>query len=87
MSRSRKKRPFASYCGGSQKRDKRVCNRAMRRSDKVSLRLRGEEALYLRPAEALNPYNMAQDGPRYYRPRCRCPSLGWKEWFLWVVSK
>ncbi len=88
MSRSRKKRPFAAHCGGSQKKDKRICNRVMRRTAKVSLRVHGEDAQYLSHDEAHNKWAMSQDGSRHYRPFSKVPGwMGWYEWFRWVLSK
>lgn len=88
MSRSRKKRPFAAYCGGSQKKDKRICNRVMRRTARVSLHVHGEDAMYLRHDDALNKWAMSQDGSRrYYSFRMSPPSMKWRQWFKWVLSK
>lgn len=60
MSRSVRKRPFAAHCGGSQKRDKRICNRVMRRTAKVSLRVHGEDAAYLVHDEAHNKWEIGR---------------------------
>lgn len=88
MSRSRKKRPFAAHCGGSQKKDKRICNRVMRRTGRESLRLHGDEAMFLCHDEARNKWVMVQDGPRRYRPFSTTPVwMDWHQWFRWVISK
>jgi hypothetical protein len=92
MSRSRKKRPFAAYCGGSQKEDKRICNRLMRHTARVTLHvsLRDEEMelLFLRPDEALDKWSMSQDDTRHYAPYSRKANwMGWYGWYRWVVAK
>jgi len=91
VSQSYRKRPFAAYCGGSQKQDKRICNRIRRRSDRVLLSLCGEEALFLRCHEALNRYSMSQDGTRHYAPWSRhAPPDGrrdYRRWYRWVKAK
>jgi len=88
MSRSRKKRPFAAYCGGSQKKDKRICNRVMRHAGRVSLRIHGEDALYLIHDEARNKWAMVQDGSRRYCPFHKSSEwVEWYQWFRWVLSK
>jgi len=91
MSRSQRKRPFAAYCGGSQKQDKRICNRIMRRTGRIKMRVDGEEALFPRHDEALNKYSMDQDGTRHYSPFVPCRSYGWarnyRDWFKHVKAK
>ena len=88
MSQSKKHRPYAAYCGGSQKRDKSICNRIMRRTGKVDLRLHGEDALFLRHDEALNKWAMSQDGTRHYHPFSKAPTwMGWYKWFRWAIAK
>ena len=87
MTDSFRRRPYASYVGGSQKRDKRICNRIMRRTNRVLARLRGEDALYLRHDEALNKWSMAQDGTRHYRPYNPRGWRTYREWYRWALSK
>jgi hypothetical protein len=85
---SYRRRPFAAYCGGSQKRDKRVCNRIARRSNRVRLAQDGAEALFLRKDEALSPWDMAQDGTRGYRPLSRWdPARSYRAWYRWAKAK
>ena len=88
MSRSQRKRPFAAFCGGSQKQDKRICNRIMRRVGRVKLRVDGEEALLPRHDEALNRYSMSQDGTRRYTPyHCQPWYKNYRNWFKHVKAK
>jgi len=93
MSRSLKNRPFAPFCGSdSQKQDKRICNRIMRRSARVKVRVDGEEALFLRHDEALNKYSMSYDGSRRYTPYLPCRSWSHlysdhRNWFKHVKAK
>jgi hypothetical protein len=88
VTHSIRRQPFAPYCGGSQKKDKRVCNRIARRANRVRLAREGEEALFLRQDEALSPYAMSQDGSRGYRPLSAWdPARGYREWFRWAKAK
>ena len=89
MSRSVKHHPFSVYCGGSQNQDKRICNRIIRRSDKVSLRVNGEDAYYLTKTEALDRWSMTQDGTRHYAAYdpIKYERLGWYRWYRWVLAK
>jgi len=99
MSRSFRKRPFAAYCGGSQKKDKQIGNRIMRRTARVEVRVHGEDACFLSYDEAMNPWRMSQDGTRCWQswlsyqmrhhmphmPGCR--TLDYRYWFRWVKAK
>ena len=89
MSGSVKKRPFAPYCGGSQKRDKRICNRIIRRCGRVSLRHHGEDAVFFTKSEALNRWGMSQDGSRHYCPwdPIKYDQWGYRCWFRWAKAK
>lgn len=74
MSRSRKKRPFSGITTApSEKRDKRICNRSMRKENKIRMRL-GEEADFIDKREAMNAYSMAKDGRMRFDPE-RHPRL------------
>ena len=89
MSRSFRRRPFAAYVGGSQQRDKRLCNRITRRTNRVRLAAAPdpEAALLVRPREALNAYSMAQDGTRGYRPFDPAGRLSYRAWWRWAKAK
>ena len=70
MSRSRKKTPVSTVaCCKSQKRDKRICNRAFRRKSKISLK-QGRELPY-RTREIMDVWNFAGDGKCYWGFDCK----------------
>lgn len=68
MSRSVRRRPFAAYCGGSQKKAKVCCNRTLRHHNRLALYNHGEGALFALPDEVMSAWEMPQDGSRGYRP-------------------
>lgn len=87
MSRSIRRRPFAPYCGGSQKDDKRICNRTLRHANRQRLRVHGDERAFMTPDEAYNVYNWSQDGTRHYAPYRERPGFTYREWYRWVKAK
>lgn len=88
MSRSFKHRPFAGYCGGSQKQDKRIGNRIMRRTSRILTRVCDPDVvIYPVYDEVMNSWSMSQDGTRHYRPREECPRMTDYDYFRWVLRK
>lgn len=71
MSRSVRHRPYAAYCGGSQKKAKVCCNRSLRHHNRLALYNHGGEAHFALPGEVLSTWKMPQDGSRGYRPWSR----------------
>lgn len=60
MSRSRKKSPCVTYCGRTNKKSKRFCNRKFRRMSKV--RLLGDREPLHNLNEAMGTYSFDTDG-------------------------
>jgi hypothetical protein len=100
MSRSVRRRPFNSINGhSSQKRDKQICNRIMRHANRQALAVNGENAWYMIKHEALNRWEMVQDGRRSYQPFDPAPrwlvlhpgglssSDLWYRWYRCVKAK
>jgi len=85
MSRSFRRLPYAAWCGGSQKKAKRSCNRIMRRWNRMALLLHLENAVFIRVPEAMDVWAMPQDGPRHYRPYREGDD--WMRWYRWVKAK
>jgi len=71
MSRSVRRRPFAAYCGGSQKKAKVCCNRSLRHHNRQVLYNHGEGAQFVLPDEVMSTWKMPQDGSRGYRSWAR----------------
>ena len=68
MSRSRKKQPYAPFCGGgSQGEWKRIYNRRLRRGNSQLLHVHGEEAEFYTLDEKGNQYDGPYDGSKGYR--------------------
>lgn len=84
MSRSRRKRPFYALCGGSQKKAKRCCNRIMRRTNRVILQT-SSARVFIDKREALNCYDMPQDGSRRYGPYDG--RMDYMRWYHAVLGK
>jgi hypothetical protein len=71
----------------------------MRLHDRLALLASGEDALFMLPHQAMNPYWTPQDGNRCYRSfehlRMRlhppgCPGrrdLDYRQWYRWVKAK
>ena len=99
MSRSVRKRPFVAINGhASQKRDKRICNRVMRHTNRQALGVAGEDAGFMVKDEAMNRYDMVQDGRRSYQPFDPAPRWSflrpelsdqelWYRWYRAVRAK
>lgn len=95
MGHSYRRQPYTVYAGNSQKKDKRICNRIMRRHGRVALLARGDEAMYLRHTEALDRWSMSQDDTRHYSSwlhyQARIRSYGsepdYRSWYRWVKAK
>lgn len=95
MSRSVRKRPCAAWCGGSQKKDKRICNRIMRRRNRVAIRAADVDVVeFLTKRTALNVYSMSQDGSRhweswlsYQHRRYPLAAADYRAWFRWAKAK
>jgi hypothetical protein len=89
VSRSHKRRPHASICGRSQKRDKRIANRCLRRTTRVEVAHGAEIVTTMR--EAANVYNWSQDGTRrwwsFAVAKRRNPSITLHRWRKWAVMK
>jgi hypothetical protein len=63
MSRSVKKTPIVGNCGGSEKYDKRIANRRLRRAVKTWVRRPDGVIPGLR--DVSNPWSMAKDGKHW----------------------
>lgn len=87
MTHSFRRRPFAAYCGGSQKQDKRICNRAARRINRVRLRTKGDEHLFTRNREVMDTWSMSQDGTRHYAPYDPRVFETYRRWYRWAKAK
>lgn len=92
MSRSIRRRPFAPFCGGrSQKKDKRICNRIIRRNNRMLLLDQDTGGVvFIHKREALDVWCMPQDGSKHYQPfggKRGNSRLEYMEWFRWVVAK
>lgn len=70
VSRSRRKTPIICNSGArtSEKEDKRLCNRALRRKTKEAV-MRGEEDVFPVPNEIVDPWSMSKDGKRFFDPK------------------
>lgn len=78
MSRSRRRRPYRPMCGGgSLNESKRIGNRIMRRTGRVELRMKGEDAVFLVYDEAMNLWSTPHDGPKSYCPFEWRPRIRW----------
>jgi len=66
MTRSVRKRPYASWCGGSQKKAKVCGNRILRHRNRNLLAIHGEDAPFFIMDEVMDRYSMPQDGSRHY---------------------
>lgn len=72
MSRSRRKTPIRGMSSAdSEKQDKRMANRKLRRRVRSALRVEPEAPLP-RLREVSNPWSMDKDGKRFFDPE-RCP--------------
>lgn len=81
MSRSRRRRPFRPICGGgSLKVSKQIGNRIMRRTGRVELRMKGEDAVFLVYDEAMNLWDTPHDGKKSYHPYDWRPRIFWDYW-------
>lgn len=69
MSRSRRKTPIFGHAGESEKDDKRLCNRKIRRIAKEKLSLDPDGYLEPLPNEVYNVWSMAKDGKSYWIPK------------------
>lgn len=68
MSRSYRHNPYTGMTNApSEKQDKRICNRRLRRRNKQRL-LSGEEHIFLTKEEAMNIAVMDKDGKFYFDP-------------------
>jgi len=85
MSRSIRRRPFAALCGGSQKRDKQLCNRIARRTNRVRLAAGSDD--FMRNREALSTWLMSQDGTRHYAPYDPVRFDSYLIWWKWAKRK
>ena len=86
MSRSRKKRPFESICGGaSAKRDKRTAARGVRRVQKLALQVAGDHDNLLLPHRYECPWNetwsWGRDGKQHYS------ALTARDWAQFLASR
>ncbi len=99
MTNSIRRRPFAAYCGGSQKFDKRIGNRALRRKNRVLLQTDPDPVFWIMD-EVMNQYSMVQDGSRQWQPFWKSvgPFLRWplpgetiesvyRRWYRWAKAK
>ena len=68
MSRSRKKNPYSGLTGArSEKQDKRICNRKMRRHNRARVAV-GEESEFLSRRQAVDVWAMDKDGKVRFDP-------------------
>ena len=71
MSRSRRKSPFIGTCGHSEKYDKRINNRKMRRINKVFLQEFGDQDKLTTMQDVSDPWGMYKDGRIFFDPEER----------------
>lgn len=77
MSRSHKYHMFATLCGGSNKKDKRIANRKFRRINNLAVKHNLDKLLY-KLRECSNTWNFTTDGLAYYQnPK------EWKRFRMW----
>lgn len=75
MSRSRRKRPFSGITtSDTEKQDKRIANRKLRRKVKVRLATDPEPDVLPHVREVSDPWGMAKDGKMRFDPE-RHPGL------------
>jgi len=91
MSRSRKKRPFTTYvvCH-SQKEDKQLGNRRLRRISKQLTDTWAEQDLdliYPVMDEIMDVWSMAKDGPSHYSPFSMWHCNSWFEYYKCILMK
>lgn len=67
MSRSRRKTPIFGHAGKSEKKDKRLANRAFRRSEKTKIIAEEFEQIPIYMREVVNVWAMSKDGKSYFR--------------------
>ncbi|MDH3208466.1 MAG: hypothetical protein OEO79_17835 [Gemmatimonadota bacterium] len=69
MSQSRKKTPISGITtAGSEKQDKRIANRRVRRAVKQALHTLEDAEVLPHRRELTNPWTMAKDGKRWFDP-------------------
>lgn len=70
MSRSRKHTPKRGMTtANSEKWDKRLANRTLRRHNKILVNKSGEETLPLKMNQVMTIWHMRKDGKTYFDPR------------------
>ena len=77
MSRSHKYHTFATICGGSNKKDKRLANRRFRRINNLAVKHNLDKLLY-KLKECSNTWNFRTDGLAYYQD-----PKEWKRFRMW----
>lgn len=65
MSRSRKKTPAITWCGNTNKKSKRTCNRIFRKLAKARIRQSQDPPLKL--SEVMDTWDFNTDGLAHYR--------------------
>lgn len=65
MSRSKKKTPIFGNAGGSEKQDKRIANRKLRRKVNELNKKPDEDVQFPKIKEVSNPWGMSKDGKHY----------------------
>ena len=68
MSRSIKKNPGHTWCGRSQKKGKRFCNRRFRRNEHLAVSTGNFISLPLRTRELTNQCDLGGDGKGFFCP-------------------
>lgn len=77
MSRSHKYHPFATVCGGSNKKDKRIANRKFRRINNLAIKHNLDKLLY-KLRECSDTWTFNTDGLAYYQD-----PKEWKRFRMW----
>ena len=66
MGKSFRKHRIFGNCGGSEKKDKRICNRKVRRKAREQIERGDYELPFTIQDEALNKWSMNKDGKHYW---------------------
>ena len=80
MSRSRKYHTFTTWCGGSNRKDKRLANRRFRRINNLAIKHNFDKILY-KLRECSNVWTFNTDGLAHYiSPKVYKQLRTWAEW-------
>ena len=84
MSRSKRK-PYITWCNGSNKKDKIVANRIFRRINKILMKKDPDKVKY-RLREVSDTYSFATDGLAYYL-KSNIDDPWWNELYIRIQRK